>query len=108
MVQYVDKPNDCKPLFYWTTRDKRTGNFRLPVPSSYFPRLPICYMKLLVQKHTRSEVKTVGSLLDGENQVGMRHNNNSHDPLHCRLTIIEFRERDKREKGEKEREGENS
>lgn len=40
--------------------------------------------------------------------MGMRHNNNSHDPLHCRLTIIEFRERDKREKGEKEREGENS
>uniref|UniRef100_A0A0D3B8Q6 Uncharacterized protein n=1 Tax=Brassica oleracea var. oleracea TaxID=109376 RepID=A0A0D3B8Q6_BRAOL len=47
--------------------------------------------------------KTVGSLLDGENQVGMRHNNNSHDPLHCRLTIIEFRERDKREKEERRR-----
>lgn len=36
-------PNDCKPLFYWTTRDKCTGNFLLSVPSSYFPRLPICY-----------------------------------------------------------------
>jgi len=43
-----------------------------------------------------------GSLLDGENQVGMRHNN-SYDPFHCRLTIIEFRERDKREKEERRR-----
>ena len=46
---------------------------------------------------------TVGSLLDGENQVGMRHNNNFHDLLYCRLTIIEFRERDKREKKERKR-----
>ncbi|KAL0873792.1 hypothetical protein Bca101_023497 [Brassica carinata] len=36
-------PNGCKPLFYWTARDKCTGNFLLPVPSSDFPRLPICY-----------------------------------------------------------------
>ena len=35
--------------------------------------------------------------------MGMRHNNNSHDPLYCRLTIIEFRERDKREKEERRR-----
>ncbi|CAH8345366.1 unnamed protein product [Eruca vesicaria subsp. sativa] len=36
-------PKDCKPLFYWTRRDKCTGNFLLPLPSSYYPRLPICY-----------------------------------------------------------------
>ncbi|CDY47123.1 BnaC04g13800D [Brassica napus] len=45
------------------------------------------------------EENAVGSLLDGENQVGMRHNN-SHD---LKLTIIEFRERDKREKEERRR-----
>ena len=44
----------------------------------------------------------VGSLLDGENQVDMKHNN-SHDLLHRRLTIVEFREREKREKGERRR-----